>query len=88
MAEAKDLGVIFEYEINFKSHMRKVVKKANNKTSWVLRTFNNCEEYIMRTLWKSIIVSHFDYGNFLWASTNTQCHREVLEGPLRNFPKG
>ena len=65
MNEAKDLGIIFDYELNFKSHMRKVVKKANNKISWVLQTFNSRDGYIMKTLWKSIIVSHFDYGNVL-----------------------
>ena len=87
MTEAKDLGIMFDYEMNFKCHMKKVVKKANNKISWILRTFSSCNLDIMRTLWKSLIVSYFDYGNILWAKTNTQHDREILEGPLRNYSK-
>ena len=33
MAEAKDLGIMFDYNFNFKCQMRKVIKKANNKIS-------------------------------------------------------
>ena len=87
MAEAKDLEIILDYEVSFKSHMKKVVKKANNKISWILKTFTTCEIQVMRTLWKSLIVSCFDYGNVIWANTNTQCDREILERPLRNYSK-
>ena len=41
----------------------------------------------MVTLWKSLIVPHFDYGNVIWAKMNTQTDRQILEGPLRNFSR-
>ena len=71
MTEAKDLAIMFDYEFNFKCQMKKAVKKANNKISWVLRTFSSHKKYLMRTLWKLFIVSYFDYGNVVWAKTKS-----------------
>ena len=67
--------------------MKKVVKKTNNKSSWVLRTFTSREKELMQTLRKSVIVSNYDYGNVVWAKTKTQIDREILEGALRNFSR-
>ena len=66
---------------------KKVVKKANDKISWILRTFTSHNIDVMRTLWKSIIVSHFNYGNVIGAQANTLCDRKIMEGPLRNYSK-
>ena len=52
-----------------------------------MRTFTSRDINLMRTLWKSLVVSHFDYGNIIWAQTDTLCDREMMEGPLRNFSK-
>ena len=46
---AKDLGVMIDNKLDFKSQRCKVIKKANNKVSWLLRTFISREMDIMKT---------------------------------------
>ena len=84
---ARDLGVMFDDHLDFKSHRSLVIKKMNSKISWVLRTFRTRNIEHMRFLWKSIIQSTQDYGNIVWAPVGIKCDMIAQEGPLRQFSK-
>ena len=63
----KDLGVLIDYRLSFKDQRDRVLKKARNKTSWVLRTFKSRNLKIMRRLWRSIIHYTAPFGLCLFA---------------------
>ena len=84
---AKDLGIMFDNNIDFRNHRNKAIMKTSNKVSWILRTFINRDTEVMRTLWKQLVQPHQDYGCLVWAPVVTKCDFEAQEGPLRKFSR-
>ena len=66
--EVKDLGVMFDRTLNFKTHINKIISKVRNKISWVSRTFYSCDLKLMKQLWKIYILPDIDYCSTLWFS--------------------
>ena len=54
----KDLGVTLSDDGKFNEHVRKVIVKVKNLTSWILRSFSNRSAEVMLTLWKSLVLPH------------------------------
>ena len=63
---AKDLGIMLDWELNFKHQRNRAVTKANNKASWILRTFRTRMPDITRIAWHSLVLPHLDYCSILW----------------------
>ena len=63
----KDLGVTLSNTGNFSEHIRKVVTKVKNLTSWILRSFSCRSAEVMLTLWKSPVLPHLEYASQLWS---------------------
>ena len=63
----KDLGVTLSNTGNFSEHIRKVVTKVKNLTSWILRSFSCRSDEVMLTLWKSLVLPHLKYASQLWS---------------------
>ena len=82
---AKDLGVMMDNKLDFKSQRIKVIKKANNKVSCILRTFITRDREVMKTLWRSLVQTYFDYACVVWAPVRIKTDIEAQEGPLRAF---
>ena len=63
----KDLGVTLSDDGKFNEHVRKVIVKVKNLTSWILRSFSNRSAEVMLTLWKSLVLLHTEYAAQLWS---------------------
>ena len=63
----KDLGVTLSDDGKFNEHVRKVIVKVKNLTSWILRSFSNRSAEVMLTLWKSLVLPHTEYAAQLWS---------------------
>ena len=64
--------------------------KAKQKAFWVLRTFSSRFVGLLRTMWKSLVQCHLDYGNILWAPYNEFGEKwkwSLLESTLREFTR-
>ena len=74
-------------KMEFKQQRANVLMKANNKISWVLRTFVSREKSIMRQLWRSMIQPVQDYASLIWAPVDSKTDLQAQEGPLRAFSR-
>ena len=57
----KDLGVLMSDDCTFKANIDKVIEKAKNISSWVLRTFKTRQEKPMLLLFKMLILPVLEY---------------------------
>ena len=80
----KDLGVIMSHDCSFTEHINNVVKKAEEVSGWILRTFNTRARSPMLTLWKQLVIPHLDYCSQLW-SPLTKGDIQNLEKTQRSF---
>ena len=76
--------------MRYEDQLFKAVSKAKQKAGWVLRTFSSRFVGLLRTLWRSLVQCHLDYGNILWAPYHG--HGEgwkwsLLESTLREFSR-
>ena len=86
----KDLGILVDSDICYVDQLYKAVNKAKQKAAWVLRTFSSRFVDLMRTMWRSLVQCHLDYGNILWAPYNFHGEKwkwTLLESPLREFTR-
>ena len=63
----RDLGVLMSEDALFKLQIDKVVARANQKASWVLRTFQTRSIFLMRSVFKTLVLPHLDYRRSLLA---------------------
>ena len=70
----KDLGVTLFNTGNFSEHIRKVVTKVKNLTSWILRSFSCKSAEVMLTLWKSLVLHRLEYVLQLWSCEYMQMY--------------
>ena len=63
----KDLGVLMSDDCTFKANIDKVIEKAKNISSWVLRTFKTRQEKPMLLLFKMMILPVLEYCSVLWS---------------------
>ena len=82
----KDLGVLMSDDCSFTEHINKVSAKTKDMSSWILRTFTTRDRYVMLTLWKSLVLPHFDYCSQLWSPSSINLIQS-LESIQRSFLK-
>ena len=82
----KDLGIIMSDSANFSDNIALVAKKAKNRASWILRTFQSRDEHLMKTLLKTLIYPIAEYCCQLWSP---QMKKEIamLEDAQRYFTR-
>ena len=75
------LGVALFNTGNFPEHIRNVVTKVKNLTSWILRSFSCRSAEVMLTLWKSLVLPHLEYASQLWSPLQKGLiqHMEALQ---------
>ena len=62
-----DLGVKFDSKLSFKDHVLYIRNKASKKLGFLKRTCRNFrDESALKTLYYSLIRSHFDYALLIW----------------------
>ena len=64
--EENDLGIMFSRNFKFKSHIHKMVQKANKVLGVTNRTFKYLDPNIMRLLYTSLVRPHLDYASNIW----------------------
>ena len=65
-SEETDLGVTFQQDLKFSSHIAGKVNKANSTLSLIVRTFDYIEKDSFILLYKALIRPHIEYGNVIW----------------------
>jgi len=73
----RDLGITIENNLTFKKHILATVTKGHRMAGWALRTFISRDQYLMKTLLKSLIVSQVEYGCVIWGPYNQQQINEL-----------
>ena len=63
----RDLGVTISSDGSFSDHIFKMIKTANLKCAWILRSFKTREPKLLLTLWKSLVLPLLDYCSQLWS---------------------
>ena len=54
-------------DCSFVELINKIVVKTKELSSWILRTFKSRDRHLMLTLWKTLVILHFDYCSPLWS---------------------
>lgn len=73
----KDLGVYVDDELKFEYHIETVVKKANQMTGLLWRTFEYMDATMFNTLYKSMIRSHLEYAAPVWSPYTWKMAEEI-----------
>ena len=66
-SEERDLGVTFDTNLKFDSHINNVINKANQALGIIKRNFKYMDEEALLTLYKSIVRPILEYGQPVWA---------------------
>ena len=82
-----NLGILIDSREDFRPQRAAVVAKTSAKAAWVLRTFRGRSLPLMRTLWRTIIQPHQDYGSQLWSPVGLHGDLTLQEAPLWAFSK-
>ena len=65
--DEKDIGVVIDEELSFDKHICEKVNKANYISAVLRRTFRNLNADILLPLYKTLVRTHLDYANSVWA---------------------
>ena len=84
---ARDLGILIDHKADFRPQRQAVAAKTAAKAAWVLRTFQGRGLPLMRTLWRTLVQPHQDYGSQLWSPVGLHGDLHLQESPLRAFTK-
>ncbi|MES9879908.1 MAG: reverse transcriptase family protein [Sedimenticola sp.] len=66
VSEEKDLGITFQQNLKFSSHIASKVNKANSMLSLIVRSFDYIEKDTFLMLYKAMVRPHIEYGNTIW----------------------
>jgi len=65
--EEKDLGVIFDQNLSFDTHIQSAIKKANRNLGLIKRAFSHLDRDIFINLYKALVRPILEYGNIIWS---------------------
>ena len=82
----KDLGVIFDSELQFEEHIAAKVKKANSIVGLIRRSFSYLTPALFRQLYTTFVRHHLEYANAVW-SPKFRKHINLIEGVQRRATK-
>ena len=64
--QEKDLGVTFDNNLLFDTHIQKAVNKANQMLGLIKRAFDFINKDVFIKLYKAFVRPHLEYGNIIW----------------------
>ena len=70
--------------MKFTEHILNTVTSANRLVGWIMRTFRRRSQFMMMTLWNSLVQSKLDYCSILWSPADQQSIK-MLESVARNY---
>ena len=66
VVEEKDLGVVFDKDLKFTSHVNQIVMKANRVLGIIKRTFASRDANTIRLLYVTLVHPILDYASTVW----------------------
>ena len=82
----KDLGIHIDPQLDFKKHIKSIVKKASYLSYKILKNFTYRDANILVPLFKSLIRPILEYGNSVWTN-GLKKYRNIVENVQRKFTK-
>ena len=82
----KDLGIYIDPDLNFKKHIKNIVKKASYSSYKILKNFSFKKAKILIPLFKTLIRPILEYGNTIW-SNGLRKYVNMVENVQRKFTK-
>ena len=82
----KDLGVFIDPNLDFKKHIKTIVKKASYLNYKILKNFTYRDANILVPLFKTLIRPILEYGNSIW-SNGLKKYSTLIENVQRKFTK-
>ena len=84
--EERDLGVLFNKTLSFRSHINGALSKANQMLGIIKRGFIYLDDTSLTSVYKSIVRSHIEYANVIWRPHLKEDIRKI-EKIQRRFTK-
>ena len=81
---SKDLGIYFDNDGTFSSHIKQKVGKANQICGYILRTFVTRNSRILMRMFKSLVLPIIEYGCVIWNPSDQKTILEI-ESVQRHF---
>ena len=73
----KYLGIILDTHLTYKPHIKSVISKVTNKLSVLTKIRKYIDVHTSLVLFKSMILSHFDYGDFIYAAASNDILNDI-----------
>ena len=74
-SSVRDLGVIFDANLEWKNHYTKLYRSSKQITGWILNTFFSRDKHTMLTLFNSLVRSRLEFGCEVW---NPYLKKDIL----------
>ena len=65
--EEKDVGVIFDCTLEFHTHIKKMISKANQRVGLIKRSFSRLNKNSFKILYKSLVRPILEYCSVIWS---------------------
>ena len=85
-SQEKDLGITFDNNLLFDTHIQKAVNKANQMIGIIKRSFDYIDREVFIKLYKALVRPHLEYGNIVW-NPNFKRQSVALEKVQRRATK-
>ena len=82
----KDLGIFIDPNLDFKKHIKNIVKKASYSSYKILKNFSYKTSNILVPLFKTLVRPILEYGNSVWTNSLKKYMTKV-ENVQRKFTK-
>ena len=66
--EKKDLGVIFDEKLLFRTHISKKSAIANRNLGLIFKSFTYLNKEMFKCLYKALVQPHLEYATQVWAA--------------------
>ena len=73
----KDLGITFDSDMKFTTHLHSIVSKANSRVGILRRNFTDMKPEVFLPIYKAIIRPLLEYGSVIWNPMLLQDKREI-----------
>ena len=80
----KDLGVYFDQDGSFSTHIAGKISKSKKLSGYILRTFMTRSASLLMQLFKAIVLPIMEYGSVIWHPSKLMDIR-AIESIQRNF---
>ena len=74
VVEEKDLGVVFDKDLKFTSHVNQIVMKANRVLGIIKRTFASRDANTIRLLYVTLVRPILGYASTVWNPSSYEKH--------------